>query len=46
MKYNLLQKTYDLQCEMFINGLIDFNTFQVLESKYIKIYKLFTIYLN
>jgi hypothetical protein len=46
MKYNLLQKAYDLQCEMFISGFIDLDTFLKLEEKYVLQYQLFIINLN
>jgi len=46
MEYNLLQKSYDIQCDLFINGFIDLETFMEMEEKYIMMYKLFTINLN
>lgn len=46
MEYNLLQKHYDKQCEMFINGFIDLETFMILENAYILKYQLFIINLN
>lgn len=44
--YNLLQKQYDLQCDLLITGLIDYKLFQELENQYLNQYKLFTICLN
>ena len=46
MNYNLLQKTYDIQCELFILGHIDYEYFQHLEREYFYRIKLFTINLN
>jgi hypothetical protein len=46
MNYNLLQKTYDIQCELFIQGHIDYEFFMHLERKYLIRYKLFIINLN
>lgn len=46
MRYNLLQKHYDKQCEMFINGFIDLETFMKLENLYILKNNLFIINLN
>jgi hypothetical protein len=46
MRINLLQKTYDNQTEMFINGVIDYDFYQALERKFLTQYELFTIYLN
>lgn len=46
MEYNLLQKYYDKQCDLFINGKISFSVFQMLEEKYERNKKLFTINLN
>jgi len=46
MEHNLLQKTYDIQCDLFIKGFIDLDTFMKLEEKYILEYQLFIINLN
>jgi hypothetical protein len=46
MRINLLQKTYDNQTEMFINGVIDYDFYQALEREFLTRYELFTIYLN
>jgi len=46
MKYNLLQKTYDIQCDLFIKGHIDYEYFQQLEKRYLIRLELFTINLN
>ena len=46
MEYNLLQRKYDKQCEMFIDGFISYNEFEYLEDIYIKTKNLFTINLN
>jgi len=46
MYYNLLQKHYDLQCELFISGYINLSLFEDLEKQYYKRIKLFTICLN
>lgn len=46
MKYNLLQKTYDLQCDLFIQGHINYDSFLIFESYYLMNYELFTISLN
>ena len=46
MEYNLLQKYYDIQCDLFINGNIDYDLFKILEDIYLKRYKLFIINLN
>lgn len=46
MEHNLLQKYYDLQCELFIEGKIGYKLFVELEKEYLKKYKLFTINLN
>jgi hypothetical protein len=46
MNYNLLLKYYDLQCQMFINGYIDFDTFTSLENRYYMRKDLFMICLN
>ena len=46
MKYNLLQKTYDFQCELFIQGHIEYKLFQHLERRYLNRLELFTINLN
>jgi hypothetical protein len=46
MEYNLLQKIYDLQCELFINGFIEWIYFEELEKKYLIRKKTFTICLN
>jgi len=46
MEYNLLQRTYDLQCRLFVEGLISLDLFMKLETEYIKRYKLFIINLN
>lgn len=46
MNYNLLQKTYDIQCELFIQGFIDYEYFQHLEREYLYRIDLFTINLN
>ena len=46
MKYNLLQKTYDIQCDLFIKGFIEYEDFLNLEREYLYRIKLFTINLN
>jgi hypothetical protein len=46
MRINLLQKTYDNQTEMFINGVIDYDFYQALEREFLTRNELFTIYLN
>jgi len=46
MNYNLLQKTYDIQCELFIKGFIDYEDFLNLEREYLYRINLFTINLN
>jgi len=46
MDYNLLQKKYDKQCEMFINGIINYSEFEYLETIYLKYKKIFIICLN
>ena len=46
MYINLLQKYYDKQCELFINGYIDLCTFTLLEKEYFKQVELFTYCLN
>jgi len=46
MKYNLLQNKYDKLCDYFINGIIEYNLFQKLESIFNRDSILFTIYLN
>jgi hypothetical protein len=46
MNYNLLQKTYDIQCELFIKGFIDYECFTKLELQYLNRLELFTINLN
>jgi len=46
MKYNLLQNKYDKLCDSFINGIIESDLFQKLESIFIRDSFLFTIYLN
>ena len=45
-EYDLLLSYYERQCEYFINGFIDYNTFEKLEKEYFKKKKLFTINLN
>lgn len=46
MPYNLLQYYFDLQCELFFRGKIDYNQFELLENEYLKRKPLFTICLN
>jgi len=46
MKLNLLQKNYDKTCDSFINGIINIDLFQRLESLFLRDSFLFTIYLN
>jgi hypothetical protein len=46
MEYNLLQKTYDLQCDLFIDGVITYDEFIYLENKYLNRLELFIINLN
>ena len=46
MEYNLLQKYYDLQCELFINGQITWVLFTQLEQQYFKRKDLFIVNLN
>ena len=46
MEYNLLQKYYDLQCELFINGHITWVLFTKLEQEYFKRKHLFIVNLN
>jgi hypothetical protein len=45
MKKDLLLKYYEIQCQMFIDGLIDYNYFEYLENQYKKriIYYLFKL---
>lgn len=44
--YNLLQKHYDLQCELLERGYINYPVFEQLEKEYLKRIKLFTICMN
>ncbi len=44
--FNLLQAYFDLQCEMFINGYLEYDTFEYLEKEFIKKSSLFTVCLN
>ena len=44
--YNLLQKSYDLQCELFEKGHVNYPLFEKLEKEYYKRIKLFTICIN
>jgi len=46
MKHNLLQKSFDIQCDLFIEGHIDYYNFESLECEYLKRKELFTINLN
>jgi len=46
MTYNLLQKSFDIQCDLFIKGHIDYHDFYNLEYEYLKRKELFTINLN
>lgn len=46
MYINLLQHYYDIQCELFIKGIIDYNAFEILEIEYFKRVELFTYCLN
>mgnify|MGYP000892883260 FL=1 len=46
MTYNLLQKSFDIQCDLFIKGDIDYHDFYNLEYEYLKRKELFTINLN
>lgn len=46
MEYNLLQKYYDTQCQLFINGHINWVIFTQLEREYYKRKHLFIINLN
>lgn len=46
MEYNLLQRKYDKQCEMFIDGFITYLEFEYLENIYLKTKHLFVINLN
>ena len=46
MQYNLLQKSFDIQCDLFIKGHIDYYNFENLECEYLKRKELFTINLN
>lgn len=43
---DMLLKYYDIQCNLFIEGKIDYKTFIKLENEYLKKQKLFTINLN
>ena len=45
-EYNLLQKYYDAQCELFYNGDITYSDFEKLEFDYAKRVNLFIINLN
>lgn len=46
MQINLLQSNYDRYTEMFINGFIDYEFYQVIEREFLNSYELFTINLN
>lgn len=46
MKHNLLQKSFDIQCDLFIKGYIDYYDFENLEYQYLRRKELFTINLN
>ncbi|QHB38732.1 hypothetical protein HWC88_gp47 [Flavobacterium phage vB_FspS_hattifnatt9-1] len=46
MEYNLIQKYYDMQCQLFINGHIGWLVFTELEQEYYKKKHLFIINLN
>lgn len=43
---NLLQKNFDKMTDMFIDGYLTLETYQKIESKFIKDTKLFTICTN
>ena len=46
MTINLLQNNYDKHTQMFIDGVIDYTFYQVIEREFLKRYELFTINLN
>lgn len=46
MEYNLLIRTYDFYCNLFIDGRIPLELFLKIETEYIKRYQLFIINLN
>jgi hypothetical protein len=46
MNINLLQSQYDKHTEMFIDGLIDYEFYKVIEMKFLLRCELFTISLN
>lgn len=46
MEYNLLQEYYDKQCELFLEGYINYSIFESLENEYNFRKQLFTINLN
>lgn len=46
MMYNLLQIKHDKITELFIQGKIEYDLFEVLESVFINRSKIFTICLN
>ena len=46
MQVNVLQSNYDKHTEMFINGFIDYEFYQMIEREFLKRYELFTINLN
>lgn len=46
MTINLLQNNYDKHTQMFIDGSIDYDFYQVIEREFLTRYELFTINLN
>jgi hypothetical protein len=46
MKVNLIQKKHDKITQMFLDDIINFETFEICETYFIKNSELFTIYLN
>lgn len=43
---DLLLKIYEIYCDLFIIGIMDYNDFEILETDYLKRKELFTINLN
>ena len=46
MQYNLLQKSFDHHCELFIEGYLPFELFEKIELIFEQRKELFTINLN
>ena len=45
-KADLLLKLYEIDCNLFVQGLITYDQFVILENDYFKRKKLFTVNLN